>query len=312
MEALTAAGRLIAYPGFLFTVALGMLASWVDRKVTARVQWRVGPPLLQPLYDVVKLLGKETIVPADGLRWLFLAAPAFALATSTVAATLIWRSQMAPGTTFVGDVIVALYLLTGPAVALVVGAFASRNPLASVGGSREMKLVLSYELPLLLCILVAVIKTGSLSLGAMHTWQVANGAVATSPSGILALIVAVMCVQAKLGLVPFDMAEAETEIMGGALIEYSGPPLGLFKLTRFVMLTALPLLVACTLLGGVRFDAGPVGFLLGLGKVVVLWVVATLIRNTNPRVRVDQALWFFWGPMTIIAAAAVALGMLGH
>jgi len=312
MEALKAAAAVVAYPGFVFSAALGMFASWVDRKVTARVQWRVGPPLLQPLYDVVKLLGKETIVPAEGVRWVFLGAPVFALSTATLAATLVWQSQIAPAAqTFVGDVIVALYLLTGPAVALVIGAFASRNPLASVGGSREMKLVLAYELPLTLCILVAVIKAGSLRLGDILLWQAANGAVGASLSGVLACVVAVLCMQAKLGLVPFDVAEAETEIMGGALIEYSGPALAVYKLSRFVMLTALPLLVVATLLGGVRFDAGARGVLLGLGKVVLLWVGATLIRNTNPRVRIDQALLFFWGPMTIVAAAAVVLAMAG-
>lgn len=310
-EALHAAVQLVVYPGFLFTAALGALASWVDRKVTARVQWRVGPPLLQPVYDVVKLFGKETIVPEGAPRWLFLGAPVFALTTATLAAVLLWRSQMTPGETFLGDTIVALYLLAGPAIAMVIGAFASRNPLASVGGSREMKLLLAYELPFTLCLLVAVVKTGSLRLGDMLSWQAAEGAVATSASGALALIVAVFSAQAKMGLVPFDLAEAETEIMGGALIEYSGPALGLYRLTRFVMMVAVPLLLVALFLGGVRFDAGPSAVVLGLLKLVALWVVATLIRNTNPRVRIDQALWFFWGPMTVLAIAAVGLAFLG-
>ena len=135
--------------GLVFTAVLGLVTSWIDRFVTARVQMRVGPPFLQPFYDIAKLMIKETCVPAGGSHVLFLLAPLVGFAGATLGAFIIWRALFFPPESgFQGDVIVALYVLTLPATAVILGAFASRNPLASLGGSREMKLLLSYELPL--------------------------------------------------------------------------------------------------------------------------------------------------------------------
>ena len=125
----------------------------------------------------------------------------------------------------------------------------------------------------------------------------------------LALVAAVLCLQAKLALVPFDQAEAETEIMGGALIEYSGAPLAVYKLTKAMMLVVGPVFVLEVLWGGFGTTVGSA--LLGAGKYVVLLVVAVLIRNTNPRVRIEHAVRFFWGPVSLLALAAVALALCG-
>ncbi|PIV63647.1 MAG: carbon monoxide-induced hydrogenase proton translocating subunit CooK, partial [bacterium (Candidatus Ratteibacteria) CG_4_9_14_3_um_filter_41_21] len=137
----------LIFPGFLFTAVIGCLASWIDRKVTARVQWRVGPPILQPFYDLVKLSGKETIVPRGGAKLTFLTTPIVALSAITLVSTLTWRVLLSPQTTFIGDLIVVIYLLTIPSIALIISGAASGNPLASLGASREMKLILGYELP---------------------------------------------------------------------------------------------------------------------------------------------------------------------
>lgn len=293
----------LIFPGFLFTAAVGILASWIDRKVTARVQWRVGPPLLQPFYDIVKLLGKETIVPL-GSKLIFLSAPLFGMSAVVIVSTLIWNTMLCPDATFLGDIIVALYLLTIPAISVIIGGFSSKNPLASLGASREMKLVLAYELPFILAMTIPIIKTGSIKLGDILVYQLSNGMFLSDISGIIALIVSIICMQAKLGLVPFDIAEAETEISAGTYIEYSGAPLAVFKLTRCMLLFVVPMFLVISFMGGIYNFAG-------LLKYVILLVLIVLIRNTNPRVRIDQAVKFFWGPVTILAIAAVILALIG-
>ncbi|MFH1552309.1 MAG: complex I subunit 1 family protein [Candidatus Omnitrophota bacterium] len=296
--------------GFLLTAVMGLVASWIDRKVTARVQYRVGPPVLQPLIDIVKLLGKETLVPAGASRATFLLAPVFGLGSVILVSALLWVNDIRLGQGFVGDIIVAIYLLAIPSISIIIGGFASANPLASIGASREMKLVLAYELPFVLAVLVPVIKSGyAIRIGDILASQAQNGVVAGSLSGILALVVTLMCVQAKLALVPFDIPEAETEISGGALIEYSGTPLALFRLMKNMLLFTLPFFLMILYMGGLRLDG--IHLLYGVLKYIALVALITVIRNTNPRVRIDQAVKFFWGPMTVIAVIAVVLAVLG-
>jgi NADH-quinone oxidoreductase subunit H len=299
--------QFLVFPGIVFTAVVGLVTSWIDRKVTARVQMRVGPPFLQPFYDIAKYMIKETTVPEGAPAWLFLSAPLIGFAAVGVASTILWGSMLSPTQTFVGDLIVLLYLLAMPALSVILGSFASRNPLASLGGSREMKLLMGYELPFVLAAFVPVIHVHSVRLGDI----VLGPPAALLPSGILALIVAIICMQAKLTLVPFDAPEAETELTGGAYIEYSGPPLGMFKLTRAMMLFTMPVFLVVLFCGGIRVDAGWLPVVLGVLKYVGLIVVIVLVRNTAPRVRTDQAVKFFWGPMTIAALAAVVLAFAG-
>lgn len=298
--------KVIVFPGLIFTAVVGLVTSWIDRKVTARVQMRVGPPFLQPFYDIAKYMIKETCVPAGTSKILFLSAPLFGIAAVTTASTIIWHAMLFPGRAFVGDMIVVIYLLTIPAISVVVGSFASRNPLASLGGSREMKLIMAYELPFVLACCIPIIKTHSVNLGEI----LSQPAAISAPSGIIALIVAIICLQAKMTLTPFDMPEAETELTGGAYIEYSGPPLGVFKLTRAMMLFTMPMFTIVIFCGGIDFTSW-IKILNGILKYVGLIVAAVLIRNTAPRVRIDQAVKFFWGTVSIIAVVAVILAFLG-
>jgi len=290
------------------TAVIGLFASWIDRKLTARLQYRVGPPLLQPLYDILKLLGKETLIPFGAAQYTFLAAPMIGLVSVMVVSTLLWANIINPQDTFVGDVIVVIYLLLLPSLSIVLGGFASGNPLASLGASREMKLILSYELPFILAVLVAVIQANfSIRLGEILATQAETGMVAASWSGALALLVAVMCTQAKLALVPFDAPEAETEISHGVLIEYSGTLLAVYRLMKSMLLFALPFFLIILYLGGVRGDG--IHLLYGVLTYVGLVALITVIRNTNPRLRTDQVLRFFWGPMTILSVIAVGLAL---
>jgi NADH-quinone oxidoreductase subunit H len=297
----------LLFPGLLFTAVAGLLTSWVDRKVTALVQMRVGPPLLQPFFDIRKLLIKETCVPEGGSTGLFLLSPLLGLAAVTLASMILWRTLLNPQATFVGDLIVLVYLLAMPALGVMLGAFASRNPLASLGGSREVKLMIAYELPLVLAILVPVIQANSIRLGDLLTGQ----APVTSVSGLLALLVCIACMQAKLTIVPFDMPEAETELSGGALIEYSGPPLAMFKLTRAMMLFTLPVLLVILFFGGLVTGPGWLPVLIGCFVWFLLVAVTIVLRNTTPRMRIDQAVRFFWGPVSVVAVLAVTLAWMG-
>lgn len=301
----------LVFPGFLFSGAMGLVVNWVDRKVTARLQWRSGPPWYQNFIDIAKLLlYKETVIPSGVSKALFLGMPALALAASTLVSTMLLVINAVPRSGFVGDVIVVVYLLLIPPVALMLGGFSSANSLASLGASREMKLMLSYELPFILALAVPIMKTAyAIRLGDIITNQHALGAVITSASGLISFLVMLLCIQAKLGYVPFDMPEAETEITGGAYIEYSGKPLAMLKLAKAILAFAIPILLITLYFGGVGRSAA--GLLRTLVEYVVILVIMIVIKNTNPRVRIDQAMRFFWGFVTVMASAAVILAYLG-
>ncbi|MCM8781303.1 MAG: NADH-quinone oxidoreductase subunit H, partial [Candidatus Omnitrophica bacterium] len=285
----------LIFPGFLFSASVGLIAGWIDRKLTARIQWRLGPPWYQNFVDIIKLLGKETILPEEAGPT-FILSPYVGLMASVLVATILGINLFFPYQGFNGDLIVVLYILVIPAISIIIGASASGNPLASVGASREIKLVLGYELPFILSVSVAIIKCGgSIQLSSIISHQLDSGSNLISFSGIIAFVVALICVQAKLGLVPFDISEAEQEIMAGALIEYSGLLLATIKLTRAMLLYIMPLFLI------VLFWAGKLSPLVLIGKYIVILTITILIKNTNPRLRIDQALRFFWGKMTLLA-----------
>jgi len=293
--------------GFVATAIVGLVATWVVRKVSALVQWRVGPPFFQPFWDIAKLLGKEVLIPADANKAVFVACPLVGLAAVTLLATLLWRAAIRPEQVFIGDIVVAIYLMVLPSLALILGASASASPHAQVGTAREMKMVMAYELPLVLAFIVVIIKSGrQLSLAA-----IADNTTALSISGAVAFAVSLLCMQAKLGFVPFDIAEAETELGSGVLMEYSGALLAVWKLMQAVMLVALPMFLVTIFMGG--FDTNAAGPLaLSIGKFVLVLVLLILIKNTNPRVRIDQAMKFFWVYCGIAMAAAVVLAIIGN
>lgn len=295
---------IVVFPGFLFTSLLGLVASWVVRKVSALVQWRVGPPVMQPFYDVAKLLGKEILVPEDARKGVFMAAPLIGMAGVLLLATILWRTAIVQSA-FVGDVIVVMYLMVVPSLALILGGSASASPHAAIGTSREMKLVIGYELPLVLALVVVILKAG----GQLNLAMLAQQTPVYSISGMVAFLTSVLCVQAKLGLVPFDIAESETEIASGVLMEYSGALLAVWKMMQAMMLVALPLFLVTVFLGGF----GTTGWALawGIGKYVLVLVLLILIKNTNPRVRIDQAMRFFWAYCSGALVIAIILAAIG-
>ena len=251
LDALQYLGYILIFPGFLFCFVVGLLLCGIDRKLVARMQKRVGPPILQPFYDFFKLMGKETIVPAQANRTVFLVAPMLGLAALVVIQMFI---PIFGFTAFSGmaDIIVILYLLLIPALAAILGAAATGSPYAGVGLSREMVVIISCELPLVL-VLLSVAKTVGdamgtglcFSLSDIAAYQAVNGSLITKLSMIPAAIAFMMVIPGETGNHPFDAAEAETEICEGMLAEYSGAPLGVYKLSHAIkMLTLTSLFVA--------------------------------------------------------------------
>lgn len=301
----------LVYPGLLFAGVVGGLLSWFDRKVTAQVQFRKGPPLLQPFYDFLKLLlVKETILPARGAKITFLIAPVLGLFGATAAASFILLPMFNINIGFEGDVMVIFYLLTIPSLMYIIGALASGNPLASVGASREIKLIVSYELTFLLFFAAVILKADQ----AMRVSEIIQLQAQATPfigsiSGVLLLIVGLFCTQAKLGMVPFDIAEAETEISEGSFIEYSGTVYAMVKLTKYIMLFILPALIVAFLMSG--FNLEGTGIVWAILKVLAVVLLLTLIRNTNPRLKVKQAMRFFLIGMNALVIIAIVLTYLG-
>lgn len=302
----------LIFPGLLFASIAGALLSWFDRKITARVQFRQGPPLLQPFYDFFKLLlVKETILPKNGSPIIFLLAPIFAVIGACMAAVFILLPLLNITTGFRGDLLVIFYLLTIPSFSYIIGALASGNPLAAVGGSREMKLILGYELTFLLVIAGIVMKSGQqFNLNSIIQAQQDGSSFIGSISGVLLFIAGIFCIQAKLAMVPFDMPEAEAEITEGIYIEYSGAAFAMIKLAKYIMLFILPAFLVALFMKGMRPEG--IHILWAILKVLAVVLILTLIRNTNPRVKIKQAVSFFFIWMNLIAIVALILIGFGY
>jgi NADH-quinone oxidoreductase subunit H len=302
----------LVFPGLLFVGVTGAFLSWFDRKISARVQFRIGPPMLQPFYDFFKLLlVKETILPKQGSPITFLLAPVFAVFGATMAGVFIMLPLFNISTGFRGDILVIFYLLTIPSFSYITGALASGNPLAAVGGSREMKLILSYELTFLLVIAGVIMKCGQkFDLNSIIQIQQAGSPFIGSISGVLLFIVAVFCVQAKLAFVPFDMPEAEAEITDGIFIEFSGAAYALIKLSKYIMLFILPSLLVALFMNGFRLNG--IHILWAVLKVIGVVLLITLIKNTNPRIKIKQAMSFFAVWMNLLAVIALVLIAFGY
>lgn len=295
----------LIFPGFFFTAVVGLFLTWIDRKVTARIHWRVGPPWYQPYADFLKLLLKETIIPEGSSKVLFLLAPMFGLVAMSILAVMLFSMNLNPSGTFVGDLIVMIYLLALPPLGIMIGGSVSKNPLASVGVSREMTQYFAYELPFLITVASIILKAGgSIRFGDIILAQQTNGPFIYSISGVIGAIVILFSTQAKLGFVPFDIPEAEQEIMAGPYIEYSGVALAMFKVVRAMMLFLLPLFLISVLWGGF-------GNWWAIPKFLLIVVLIVLMKNTNPRIKIDQALRFFWLGLGVLSIIGLVLAVYG-
>ena len=301
--------HLFVFPGMLFTSILGLLVGWLDRKVSAWFQFRVGPPLFQNFNDFFKLLGKETIIVKSAVKSVFIIAPLAAFAVLTLIATIIGLALFY-NEGFAGDMFVVMYLTMTFSVMVILGGSSTGNVYSSIGAGREMKLLLADELAFILVFLVPIVKSGyHVQFDQILTYQQNAGAIIGSPSGIIAFIVGILCIQAKMTLAPFHIPEAETELVDGPFMEYSGPLLAFWKLDHYMMYVIFPFLLVLLFLGG--FNLTGIGILWSVLKYVGIVVVMIIIKNTNPRIRIDTALNFFWKYASPLAFIGVILAVLG-
>ncbi|HMA62004.1 MAG TPA: complex I subunit 1 family protein [bacterium] len=299
---------LLIFPGLLFTVLLGLVVGWVDRKVSARFQYRVGPPFFQNFNDFFKLLGKETIIVKESVRSLFISAPFVSFGTLSLLAMLIGLPLFL-GESFGGDIFVIMYLMVIHSVMVVLGGSSTGNVYSSLGAGREIKLVLADELIFIMVILIPVVASGyELQLSALISAQ-SSGAFIGSVHGVLGFLAGLLCIQAKMTMQPFDIPEAETEIVEGPLMEYSGPLLGFWKLNHFMMYVVYPFLLVSLYLGG--FNLQGWGILWAVLKYLLIVVLMIIIKNTNPRLQIDTALKFFWRILFPIIFIALILAVIG-
>ncbi|MCM8816549.1 MAG: NADH-quinone oxidoreductase subunit H [Candidatus Omnitrophica bacterium] len=280
------------------------MSGWLDRKITARLQWRVGPPWWQNFADFVKLVGKETVIPYEANQAMFLLSPIIGIIAVTVTGALLLSSIFFNPVKW--DLFIFIYLLLIPSVVIFLAGSSSGNVLASVGAGRELRLLLSYELPFIIALLVPVIKSGSVQIYKIADYQITNGVNIGYISGFIAFVVALLAFQGKLGYVPFDVSEAETEIAAGTFIEYSGFPLALLKLMKWILLSVGISFFVIYFMGGFRNP------LTGILKYLAVLILIILIKNTNPRLRTDQILKFSWGWLTMFGMLAVLFALLGY
>ena len=318
ISALQYLGYVLIFPGFLFCFLAGMLLCGIDRKLVAKMQKRVGPPILQPFYDFFKLCGKETIIPASASKTTFLIAPLVGLAALVVIQLFI---PVFSFSAFSGmaDVIVILYLLLIPAMSIILGGAASGSPYAGVGLSREMVTIISCELPLVL-VLLAVAKTVGSALGTglcfslsdIAAYQAMNGSLITKLSMIPAAVAMLLIIPGETGNHPFDAAEAETEICEGLLAEYSGAPLGVFKLSHAIKMLTLTSLFVALFLGGLGTGIVALdGIILFLLCVVLTAVSISFVHAITARLKIEQIFKFYWTLVTGLALISLVLAWYG-
>jgi NADH-quinone oxidoreductase subunit H len=292
---------LFVYPGLLFLFLYSTFAEWFDRKVYARLQNRIGPlhtgrsGLLQPIADFIKLMAKEDIVPEKADKFMFSALPVFAIAIVCTAAMCmpLWHFQVSAVTynSFPGDLIVVVYLLSLPTVIFFLAGWHSTNFFSMIGGVRVLTMLFGYEIPLLLAVLSPAILAGSWRLAEIA--QFYQGRPLFLLPNILGFFIAVVCLQAKLERVPFDIPHAETEIVGGTFTEYSGKKLAFFRLLSDIEMVVGAGLIAAVFMGG--FPGGLIwGLVYFIVKTLVVIFLLSALRAATGRIRIDQMVNFSW------------------
>lgn len=315
MDPILLAVYVLLVPGFLFLLAYAFFFQFLDRKIAARMQNRVGPPLLQPFADFIKMLGKEVIDPKGVDRTAFDVAPLLALAavmTAFLYVPVVGNSPLA----FQGDLILVLYLLTVPTIVLFLLGWLSRNVFSTVGGVRAVTQMFIYEVPFFLALLAPALMAGSWSISQIVAWQQRNlWFVILQPIGF---VVALIGLQAKLERTPFDIPEAETEIIAGPCTELTGRRLALMHLTMDVSLVVGSGLVAALFLGGptLPWTIAPnwlgwiVGFAVFFAKTLVVLVILASIKVATGRIRIDQLNDIGWKYLASAAILQVAIVLL--
>ncbi|MGD0644715.1 MAG: complex I subunit 1 family protein [Candidatus Bathyarchaeia archaeon] len=307
---------ILIFPGFAFILLLTLFCDWVERKIEARIQNRVGPMvaglggILQPLADFIKLLTKEDIEPRDAKKTVFRFAPliAFTIMVFAMCFLPIDGSSVLSASGFNGDLIVILAFVTIANFLLFLSGWASCNPYGTIGSARVLTQFLGYDIPLFLLALTPAYIVGSLSIAVIASSQ-------SLPLILLApwaFVLFVITMQAELEKDPFDTPNAENEVVGGLETEYTGGKLAFLHLTRDVQIVFGSALVVELFLSG---PYGPVFFgvpafwytLWFVLKLLAVVIITEYITTVFARLRIDQVLSANW---KIILPAAILSLML--
>ncbi|WP_421903402.1 respiratory chain complex I subunit 1 family protein [Maridesulfovibrio sp.] len=292
---ISAGTAMLIFPGGIFALITGLLLKGADRKTVARLQRRVGPPLLQPIYDIVKLCTKETLIPQTANSATFLLAPILGLAGAMTCAAIVPISGAWSGIPGASDIFVLLYLLALPAIAFMLGGSASSSPYGALGFSREMIIMFAYEIPLLVTLLATALRAGGdFSLNGIINYQLSHGPFILDPLMLPAFLAYLVFISGTMGVGLFDIPEAETEVIEGPILEYSGPLLALFNLMSAVKLFVVLSLGVALFLPSSLPGGAAVNVVFHLLKCLVLMIVSvSLFRASTGRLRVEQGFIFF-------------------
>jgi len=285
--------KILIFPGGVFILLAGVMYEWADRKLLAMLQNRIGPRWFQQLADVIKLLAKEEVIPSGVNARLFIGLPIVALAGALTAALYVPIAGVAPAYSFAGDLIVSIYLLSLMTLCMGLAGSNTLDRFSLVGATRTLTQLFSYEAPFMLALLGPAFVAGSWQISEIAAFAEGHWLLLTQPVGFIVALIGLM---GKLELPPFDAPEAKTEIVAGALTEYSGRGLALFKLGKGVELVVGLTLVAAFYLGGV---GNPLLFLL---KTLFLLLIISGIQALLTRLRIDQTvgLWWRYGSLLVL------------
>jgi len=294
--------------GIVIAVA-ALLGVWAERKVSARIQLRLGPQesgpfgLLQTLADTVKLVLKEDITPTQVDVRIFRLAPLLVFVPAAASLSVIPLARgWAPFNIATG----ALFFLAVPAISVIgvlLAGWSSRNTFASIGGIRGASQMISYELPRTLSVLSLCVLTGSVSAVTIHDsfrwWWI--------PLNAMGFLVYFIASIAELNRGPFDLPEAESELVAGYFADYSGIRWAVFMMVEYGGLVAAAFFGAAVFFGGGLGIGGPVGALIFVGIAVMIVVTMMWVKWTYPRMRPDQLMNLAWKVLTPMALVQLLL-----
>lgn len=292
----------------IFNIFLVLLAAplldGILRQVRARLHSRQGPPVLQTWYDLAKLMVKDDQAAAN--NFIFTAAPIVCLGSVLLASLFIPMGGVVP-LGFAGDVLVLIYVLTIAPICMCLGGMASSSPYAYVGVNREVMMLMVVEPVLAFALIASAIKGHSLLLADSISRYVAHP---PAPSLIICGIAFFLIVQMEVAKLPFDLAEAEQEIMEGPLVEYSGRKLALLKWSLYAKLIVFLTLFVEAFLPWPRLGNLPLDILITLVKVLVAAVLVEIVAQVFPRLKIAQTMRYFAGVVGF-ALAGLVLAVMG-
>jgi NADH-quinone oxidoreductase subunit H len=307
--------QIIVFPGVLFLLALAFFYEWIDRKLHAKVQNRYGPlhtgpaGLFQPVADFVKLLSKEDIVPSVCDKTIFSAAPIIYLALPLTALFVIPIAANTALVAFEGDLLLVMFVFTLMIIAIFLAGWSSINRYSVIGGVRAILQMMSFEIPMGLALIGPAIAAKSLSISTISQWQsTATWTILIQPIGFVVLVI---CLLAELETAPFNIPEAESEIVAGWLTEFSGRKLALFRLGRNLELILASALVSVLYLGGIEQIAFIPPIVFFLIKTITVVLLISFLRSIFARLRIDQSIRGMWRYLLPLAVLQIVLILAG-